>query len=876
MKNTKATNNTKLYAIMIILALIIALLCISFSGIIKAQAEVTAYPIGYEQKIYSTVDLDDDFDDSCVIVVMDKYSSKFNKSHSKLFSKLPFKKVIKDMTTITENLIDKLLYLNKESFRQILKIELEEPSKQNVLSAINEIQKLNGVLCVGVNRYYYPTVSDETPIAMSGTRYQQQWALNGDYGINADDAWNYSTGSKKVKVGIIDSGIADHEDLRDNVIDGWNFADDSNDTSDQYGHGTNAAGIIGATGATENGVIGINWNVEMVPLKVISTDYEYEDDKLPSYDGSAIIKAINWSINNNVDILNMSFGNLDDKGEYDHPYRFAMNNYEGLMVCGAGNNGTDNDTTGFYPANYSQGEEFSDRVISVGAINSNGNLATFTSTSSTNYGATTVSLFAPGLNLLTTCVPNVKSYLNDPSGYKEAAGTSNAAPQVAGVAALLFTRYYRYIDKLNGGHIAAHIKATLLDNVTLIGSCYKMCVSNGILNAANALKNCSHIPSIMSGVGYNDGWYYWEGRVDLEGEKPNSITYNDDGELIIKKSTDLNFTMTTTSAFNAVSEINIDMSFVLKNSSGEVVNIGLEESYNHTVTVGLVSNSKFGICDFTVYESQLVDKEKYTLTWTCKSTRKNKSYTYTRSFSFTVDYSFGSGSACITDNSLITLADGSQVAVKDLIGDEELLVWNMYTGTFDTAPILFIDKEEPRAYEVINLYFSDGTLVKVIDEHGFWDFNLNRYVYLRNDANKYIGHWFNKQTTDENGNLAYAKVQLTDVRIQSEITSAWSPVTFGHICYFVNGMLSIPGGIIGLINIFDVAPQTMKIDEESYLADIENYGLFTYEEFAEICYVPETIFKAFNGQYLKIAIGKGIVTIEELQNLILRYSKFWE
>ena len=68
----------------------------------------------------------------------------------------------------------------------------------------------------------------------------------------------------------------------------------------------------------------------------------------------------------------------------------------------------------------------------------------------------------------------------------------------------------------------------------------------------------------------------------------------------------------------------------------------------------------------------------------------------------------------------------------------------------------------------------------------------------------------------------------------------------------------------------------MKIDEETYLADIEKYGIFTYEEFAEICPVPKTIFDAFGGQYLKVAIGKGLMSIEEIQNLIARYSKFWE
>lgn len=230
---------------------------------------------------------------------------------------------------------------------------------------------------------------------------------------------------------------------------------------------------------------------------------------------------------------------------------------------------------------------------------------------------------------------------------------------------------------------------------------------------------------------------------------------------------------------------------------------------------------------------------------------------------------------CVAKGAMITLADGSQKSVEDLTGDEMLLVWNMFTGEFDSAPILFIDSDPERYYEVINLYFSDGTTVKVISEHAFWDVNLNEYVFLRNDAAQYIGHWFNKQTVDENGNMVYTQVQLTNVVVQQEYTSAWSPVTYGHLCYYVNGMLSMPGATTGLINIFEVDPNTMTIDQEAYLEDIEKFGLFTYEEFNALCPIPEEVFNAFGGQYLKVSLGKGLISWEELENLILRYSEFW-
>lgn len=231
--------------------------------------------------------------------------------------------------------------------------------------------------------------------------------------------------------------------------------------------------------------------------------------------------------------------------------------------------------------------------------------------------------------------------------------------------------------------------------------------------------------------------------------------------------------------------------------------------------------------------------------------------------------------SCVTEGTLITLADGSQVAVEDLTGNEMLLVWNMYTGSFDVAPILFIDCEPISVYNVIVLTFSDGTEVQVIDEHAFWDIDLNKYIFLREDAAKYIGDYFNKQIINENGDMDWLAVQLVDVEIIQKTTTAWSPVTYGHLCYYVNGMLSMPGGTEGLINIFDVDSAMMKYDEENMQEDLEEYGQFTYEEFAEIYDVPETIFNAFNGQYLKVSMGKGLITQNDILNLILRYSEFF-
>lgn len=232
-------------------------------------------------------------------------------------------------------------------------------------------------------------------------------------------------------------------------------------------------------------------------------------------------------------------------------------------------------------------------------------------------------------------------------------------------------------------------------------------------------------------------------------------------------------------------------------------------------------------------------------------------------------------SSCVAVGTMITLADGTQKAVEQLTGEEMLLVWNMYTGQFDSAPILFIDKDSSGTYKVITLEFSDGTTVDVIDEHAFWDFDLNRYVFLREDAAQYIGHSFNKQTVGDDGEMTYVAVELIGVVTEERYTSAYSPVTYGHLCYYVNGMLSMPGATEGLIDIFEVDEETMKYDAEAMAEDIAEYGLFTYEEFAEIYDVPEIMFDAFNGQYLKVAIGKGLIDEESLARLAERYGAFF-
>lgn len=270
---------------------------------------------------------------------------------------------------------------------------------------------------------------------------------------------------------------------------------------------------------------------------------------------------------------------------------------------------------------------------------------------------------------------------------------------------------------------------------------------------------------------------------------------------------------------------------------------------------------------YTFKDNNNGDVLTFSHTWSVEE-NQDEQYKYSDFCNGTLTKLEEGSSSCITPDTLITLADGTQKRVDSLTGDEQLLVWNLETGKYDTAPIVFVDSEEEAEYEIIHLYFSDGSDVKVISEHGFFDVNLGKYVYI--DANNYadyIGHKFVKEGKIARNTWKTAK--LEKVVLEKEVTTAWSPVTFEHLCYYTNGMLSMPGGIDGLFNIFEVNTRTMRYDAKQMEADIETYGLFIFEDFDGL--IPEEAFAAFNGQYLKVAIGKGLLTWEDIYRLAERY-----
>ena len=223
----------------------------------------------------------------------------------------------------------------------------------------------------------------------------------------------------------------------------------------------------------------------------------------------------------------------------------------------------------------------------------------------------------------------------------------------------------------------------------------------------------------------------------------------------------------------------------------------------------------------------------------------------------TISASSGKESSCIAAGTLVTLADGTQKKVEDLTMEDILLVFNHETGEYEPAGIIFIENDGWDYYNVITLTFSDGTTTKIIYEHALFDLTLNKYVYIteQNYAD-FIGHEFAMQGED-----GFERVTMTDATLAVEYTGCFSLVTVYHLNYFIDGLFSIPGGITGLFNMFEYGDD-LVYDAEKMQADIEEYGLFTYEDFEE--FLPYEFYLAFPASYLKVSIGKGMMTFDDI------------
>lgn len=310
----------------------------------------------------------------------------------------------------------------------------------------------------------------ETQVMMNDPAIHQAWGLKKS---DAARAWEVSQGSRKVVVAVIDTGAdIKHEDLANNFwtnpgetgkdaqgrdkatngidddgngfvddVHGWNFVSNNPDLTDNHGHGTHIAGIIGAEAGNGKGIAGIAPKVSLMILK-------YYDPKVPSTDNLRnTVNAIKYAVKMHANIINYSGGGTEFSQE-EHDAIEEARKQGILFVAAAGNERSNSDKHKYYPADYGLSN-----IISVTAIDPSTEVL-----SSSNYGTETVDIAAPGQNILST-LPN--------SSYGYMTGTSQATAFVTGAAVLVMAHKDQFVAE----DVKKYILATGDSENSLIAKC---------------------------------------------------------------------------------------------------------------------------------------------------------------------------------------------------------------------------------------------------------------------------------------------------------------------------------------------------------------------------------------------------------------------
>ena len=283
-------------------------------------------------------------------------------------------------------------------------------------------------------------VENEPSALFNDPAIKQAWGLKKS---DAARAWKVTHGSKNVVVAVIDTGIdINHEDIKSNLwknpgetgldkngkdkasngidddkngyvddVYGWNFVGSTNDLTDNHGHGTHIAGIIGAEAGNQKGISGISPEVSLMIIK-------YYDPKVTNTDNlKNTINSINYAIKMGAQIINYSGGGTDYSQEEFEAVKKAEKNGI-LFVAAAGNERSNSDQFHYYPADYKL-----TNIISVTAMDPSKDVL-----STSNFGTETVDIAAPGQNIISTLPGNSYGFMT---------GTSQATAFVTGAAVLV-------------------------------------------------------------------------------------------------------------------------------------------------------------------------------------------------------------------------------------------------------------------------------------------------------------------------------------------------------------------------------------------------------------------------------------------------------
>ncbi len=350
-----------------------------------------------------------------------------------------------------------------------------------------------------------------------------------DWGIpklKAPSAWQSGFTGKGVKISVVDTGISAHPDLT--ISGGASFSSVTSSYADDNGHGTHVAGIIAARN-NSIGTVGIAHEASIYAVKALEAN--------GSGSLSSIIAGIDWSISNQMDIINLSLGTTSHSSTLQQVVDRA-NNAGILVVAAAGNNGRADGSGDLvnYPARYSS-------AIAVAATDINDNRASFSATGST------VEVAAPGVNINSTLYNG---------GYGPLSGTSMATPYVAGNLALMKQAY----PSLSASQLRTRLSQDVIDlgptgRDTWFGNGLVQAPGSGgtsqpvqalstTVTTSKATYNAGEQVSISSTVRNANGQAVANADVRVTVTQPNGSTLTGTGKTASNGS--ITFTLSTTSS----------------------------------------------------------------------------------------------------------------------------------------------------------------------------------------------------------------------------------------------------------------------------------------------------------------------------------------
>ncbi len=271
--------------------------------------------------------------------------------------------------------------------------------------------------------------------------------------MGAEAVWPTQQGRPEVVVAIVDSGIdGTHPEFQGQLLPGQDFTVKpavTGGNQDGYGHGTHVAGVVGAR-HNGTGIAGIAPGCKLLPVRIFN-------DSGHTNDGAANAALI-WAVDHGAKVINASWGSPSDSEAGRTAVKYALD-HDVVLVAAVGNTGKEWDPS--YPAAYPG-------VVAVAATNDRDGWASFST-----YGDW-ITLGAPGASILST-FPTAKS-----NGYRIMDGTSMAAPQVTGVAALIRSQH----PELTQAQVVERLYNTAKDTVMAGKDKY---VGYGRVDAARAV-----------------------------------------------------------------------------------------------------------------------------------------------------------------------------------------------------------------------------------------------------------------------------------------------------------------------------------------------------------------------------------------------------